>query len=395
MYRQNEAALVSGVLEKQLAGDRSGAVAAAVRLWLLPEELEAETGEAHAEVWRALRAMSVVELAVDAALAAMRGGERLRFDAFIDIGEAITDPAIHAEIVRLAIDRGWDPASYVAAALIRLVELNREDAALELINERRDKLRATTPTWSAIAAILTTTRVGKRQDLASWFEGWWKYDGVPMWIVQAYAATVMEANDRAFDEVVKIAEQASESAAPDVTAGYFVGMLAMADLRAGRDEAFRKRMSDGGDNLVKLVALSPMSHPATLFHNRVRHAHPIDVADLVYERMDASSTVVAGLMPAVGVVMLAANAAGASKRPFNYKVGELLSTLSKSPVMIERALTQFVQIHDVPHGSRDVFALCEAMRKTRPSELPWLKQPWERLVKARTTWLTRMRISLG
>jgi hypothetical protein len=385
MYRQNEAALVGGVLERKLAGDRSGAVAAAVQLWQLPEERDEEPGAAHAEVWSALCAMSVVELALDAALAAMRGGERLRFDAFIDIGEAITDPATHLELAGLALDRGWDPDRYLAAALIRLVEANREDAVLEFITKRRDKLCETTRTWSVIAAIMTTTRVGNRQDLSSWFQFWWKCEGAPMWIAQAYAATVMEANDRAFDEIVKIAERALEFSVADVTAGYFVGVMAMADLRAGRDEAFRNRMSERGDDLTMLVALAPMSHPAALFHNRVNHAHPIEAADLVYEPMESRPV----------VAMLVAGAAGAPKRPFNYQTAKLLGTLAKSPVMIERALSQFVQIYDVARGSAEVIALCEAMRKTRPSELPWLNQPWERLVKARTTWLTRMRISLG
>jgi hypothetical protein len=38
MYRTNEAALVSAVLENKLANDRAGAIEAAIQLWLVPEE---------------------------------------------------------------------------------------------------------------------------------------------------------------------------------------------------------------------------------------------------------------------------------------------------------------------------------------------------------------------
>src|SRR4051812_23805275 len=106
MYRTNEAALVSAVLEHKLANNAAGAIEAALQLWLMPEERAAEIDEAHGEVWSALTEMGLTTRAADAAVAAITTAEKVRFQAFIDIGDSVSVPAMNEQLAKVALDRG-------------------------------------------------------------------------------------------------------------------------------------------------------------------------------------------------------------------------------------------------------------------------------------------------
>jgi len=62
--------------------------------------------------------------------------------------------------------------------------------------------------------------------------------------------------------------------------------------------------------------------------------------------------------------------------------------------MIKAAVELWVTMYDLRRDDPKVFEVCKAMAKTRPSELPWLKPAWDRLVKERTSWTTRIKLAL-
>jgi hypothetical protein len=395
MYRTNEAALVSAVLERKLESDPGGVIEAAMKLWLVPEENAETLDVAHAEVWAVVNEMELRDRAIAAAIEVMERGEKIRLHAFIDIGESVADIDAQRRLAQLAIDRRWG-CDHVLAALMRIVEANREDVALEIITANRDALEANTDTWSAVAALLTTTRVGKAQDLASWFASWPRHDGAPMWIAQAYAVTLMDRTPKAIDRIAAIAARAITSTAQDLSIGYHGGVLAMDDLHGWREFAFRVHMDEHGAALAELAGLPGIDHPAAVYLNRVKHAHPITMEDIAYETpVTATTVLLAGVVPFAGAAVAATAAIAGPRRPSNYKIGAFLADVQRSAILIHRALGPFVQIYDLPRGAPEVPALCVDMRKSRPSELPWLVPAWDRAVTARTSWRQRMMLALG
>jgi hypothetical protein len=386
VYRENEASRVGAVLERKYADDLAGVVRATLELWLALPALAPDTDgdPGHAEAWAVLVETNTLELAAVAALDAIRDGRKIRPQAYIDITEVIGDTAVQLELAERALDAGWDPQIYLAAPLMRLVEANREDLVLSFIKSHAASLRATTPAWTVVAAFLTTTRVGDRHDLASWFDGWQTFAEVPTWVLHAYAATAI-ASER---KMLALAGHVMAHTVPDVTRGYFAGIQAVDDLRAGRFAEFRATMTAHRDELAQLARLDGLSHPAARYLNRVKHAFPINATDLAYER--TGDSVIVGGVIALGVIALTAS----RSRPANWKTGELLRTIATSSARIAAILPLFVEMYDVERGSPQVIELCRKMSRSRPSELSSVQPAWNRLVKSKTTLWMRVKLAL-
>src|SRR5690349_21606088 len=137
MYRANEAALVSAVLE---ATDAQGMIAAARQLWVTP--VERLPDEATGEVWRAIDARAARAEAVQALLEIVRGRHKPRAAAFIDLVEALEDPAILFELAAIVLDAKWEIYPYLAAVFVRANELVLGKQLEDFIRANKDRLRA-------------------------------------------------------------------------------------------------------------------------------------------------------------------------------------------------------------------------------------------------------------
>lgn len=391
MYRTNEAELVSAVLERKLAGDADGAIDAAIRLWLSPEERAADAGEpdeAHDEVWRALTEMGVTARASEAAVIILRDGEKLRFQAFIDIGESVPDPGTNAELAKLALDHRWG-ADYVVASLMRLVEASREPIAVQFVRTNFDALASPLETWIAIAALLTTTSAGNVGFLATWFGKRDTFTGVPIWILEAFAAVHWEPTVAGVERATLLARRALDECTRDDTSGYFHGLVAIDDLRHARDEAFATRMSAHLAELTRLATLAEtggLDHPAVRYLNRIKHKRSITLEDITWEPVGDS---------AFGTVGVAIKAVTHPRRPPNAKEGVLLGDLLRLPVRMALVLPLFVALHELRRGAPEVLSLCADLRRTRPSDQPWLMPAWDRMVKQRLSLGGWIRYTLG
>ena len=62
-----------------------------------------------------------------AGLTALRGRQQLRAHAFIDLVEAIADPAVLLELSTLVLDCGWAIHPYLASICFALVDGKHED----------------------------------------------------------------------------------------------------------------------------------------------------------------------------------------------------------------------------------------------------------------------------
>src|SRR5262249_17181378 len=186
-----------------------------------PREAPAEHDEAVAEAWAAIAEAEAIAQAIEAGLRLLGERQLFRGSAFVDLVEHIDDPSRLFAIADEVLDAGWEVYPYLAAILIRVVEVGDGEALWKYIRRNRRRLTSATPSWLIVAFILTTTWLGDRHDLDKWFRDWEDRPDVPMWIVAAYASTIAQIPHNMLRKLVAISRLAGERATPDVTQGYF------------------------------------------------------------------------------------------------------------------------------------------------------------------------------
>src|SRR5262249_50832587 len=147
MFRDNEASRVGAVLAAKLAGDARAMIDAAIRLWLSAPERPADHDAAVAEAWAAIVEAGAIAAAIEAGLGLLAERPLFRGSAFVDLVEHIDDPSRLFAIAGDVLDAGWDVYPYLAAILIRVVELGDGEALWKYIRRNRRRLTSATPSW--------------------------------------------------------------------------------------------------------------------------------------------------------------------------------------------------------------------------------------------------------
>jgi hypothetical protein len=351
MFRDNEASRVSAVLERKLAGDPAGMIDAAVELWL--SEPEQSPDAAEDEVWRAIVDAKACEAAATAGMRLIRDRQRVRPSAFVDIGEAVEDPATLVELAELVLDSEWDVNPYLVASFVRLVERGEDQALWELIRKRRDKLASTTEHWVLVAVILTTSHIGDRKDVASWFASWTGHDRVPMWILATYCATLHRLGKHDV-EIVETAQSAIERAEQDSTVGYFAAVLAIDDLRHERYDAFRSRVAEHRAAIEASAAASPLSYPIVHYLQSAKHSHRVTAADLTFERPQIFERHPASHPMRSIIQAWLHQLQHEPLRPANWRTGELLNEISDRADAAKRVIDGFARVVDLSTGDPEI-----------------------------------------
>lgn len=270
MYRANEATFVGDVIAAKW--DRPKMLAAAIRLWVLPRERDDLPDEAVAEVWRAFAEVNGIADASAAALSLVRGKQRIRAAAFIDLCESLDDLAVLLELGKLVVDETWPIDPYLGAVFVRLVELEQERAVKAFIDAHLARIVENPDGWNLVAHLVTCSRVGSNADAIAWFEGWERRSAIPMWILASYEVTI---GPSLFPKQrTAFAQKVRELSARDETLPYFVTLGLIDDLLAGRDDDFLAKYHA---TVEERVTIPDLEHPMMRFVNALKRKHPFDL----------------------------------------------------------------------------------------------------------------------
>lgn len=410
-YRDNDVARVGEVRARLHDGDVAGAATAAVEFWLARNERGDYLDEAHVEVWRELERGGALRPAIAAGLAAIQAGQLLRPAAFIALSERFTSDADDVPaalspaeatallaIADIALANDWPADPYLAAVFVRLVEGKQEAMLWAYIQARREALAATTPRWTLVGFVLTTSRVGNRRDVDAWFADWPARADVPMWLIAAYAATIIQQADNlaklpapAQRKVFALARHALDAAVADDSAPFLLALVLIGHLDAGDDQAFLDDVARTGVALAAGARQAPLHHPLVRYANGVKRSHRVEDADFAWEDMRADVGAMV-FVPIVGYATLIAETR--RRRPVNFRIVQLMAEqrgLTRATARIARVL---VEMAAIPRGDPRAIALFREMEKARPATFPWMRPMWKRLVRTRIRWSTRVRLSL-
>ncbi len=386
MFRDNEASLLGEVLAKRQANDRAGAVAAAVQLWLAPMERPAEPDGAALETWRAIGQLDAIGEAVSAGLAAIRGKQLVRAHAFIDVIERVEDPEALLGLARLVLDQRWPVHPYLASVFFALVDGKHEDALWDFIKTNRERLRNATPEWVLVGLILTTSRIGKRSDLADWFGGFETRADVPMWIVVAYMASLMQ-GDHSTKHLVALA-RASAACVPDESAGFLLALVMLGELLDQRDAEFFAMLR--GPRAQLIPALDNERHPLVRYMNAAKHTHAVGADDFFFSMDDLKANVGFGGLTG-GLAGLALRTQG--ERPMNWRVVTLVREPIPYTINAARLFPILDEFEQVERGSKRAVEVYREMMRSKPSDLSSIMPAWRRLEKQKLGWFTRLRLA--
>jgi len=383
-FRDNEVSRVGEVRARAQAGDLAAMVDAAAALWLEPPERPDQPDSAAAEVWDAIVAARAVPRAVEAGRMHVLAGRKLRPHAFVDLVEHVDDAEHLLALATAVLDARWDAHPYLAAVFLRMIEAGLEDPLWAFIRAHHDRLAAATPSWIVVGYVLTTSRIGKREDIARWFERWEARDGVPSWLIQTYAAARAQIG-ATLPALAELARLARARCVPDATSTLFA-TLVMIDLAArDRHDELAAGMPELRAMLDAGARRSLLDHPLVRWANAVKHRAPIDQADLTYVPVDRRPS----------VTMAIAGARGEHARPPNWRVGLVARELEPMVTAAREILPLFVAMLEVPRGDPKAVELFEQMTRARPARLRAVVPAWNRLVKQRIPLVTRLRLMWG
>jgi hypothetical protein len=393
--RDNEVSKVSAVLEHKRTGDHDAMITALMSLWLVPPEGAEQQDLAHTDAWDAIVEANAVDAATSAGLRLAREGKRIRPAAFLDLSENVSKDAL-LELADIVVSSGWATNPYLATVLVRLVEQNHRTELNQLLDRHGESLRATEDGWLLGAFLLTTSRAGSTKDVERWFEGWERRERVPMWILAAYAATIAH-SARTFSKLpaaslnvlTELAAAACERAVWDDSAAFFVHLRLVDHLRRGRVDAFLADHATHRELLDRQSTTSLLDHPIAHYANSLKHRYKLTRAELEYRRSTSVSPV------ALVIVLEAVADARQGPRPVNLQLAEVVAELGDFVDSAGRLLGLYVQLHELERGDRKAVELMKQMRKSRPSNLPWIRNAWKRLVRTRVSWGKRVQFALS
>ena len=393
MYRDNEASRVGEVLSCKLSSDTPGMIAAAVRLWLLPVDPRGEGDGATEEVWTAIEAANATSEAVHAGVMLIRERQQFRASAFIEIVENLADPALLLELAGEVLAARWPSHPYLVALFLRLVDLKQEDGLWAFMRQHRARMGEDTPTWTLGGFILTTTRIGDRYDVDTWFRDFENRPDVPMWLIAAYAASILQLPGDHSKKVGTIALAAARMV-PDTTATFLLIFKLIDELLSGKDEAFLATIREHVDSITSAagssapalhLARDTLDHPIVRYVNSATRRTPIALQEFEFSIAEL------GASPhQISLIALAAK--GPQPRPVHWRLVGLIQELHARTAKFAHMLSLFHAMLDTPHGDARVTSLYRDMQKSRPKELPQLQVVWRRLVKQRLSWLTRLKL---
>lgn len=347
MFRNNEVSRVSAVLARQLAGDRPGMVAAALELWVLPREHAEGPDVAVAEVWQALHAAGATQDAVTATLALIGRATHVRAAAVAGVVATLRDRAALLDLARRVLATGWDAHAYLAPICFRVIADGGEAELARFILDEHDALVATLDRWVLVGVILVTTGIGDRRDLDVWFGEWTARAHVPMWLIAAYFTTVARLPTDRTAQLGALARDALARATWDATAAYFAPFLAIADLLAGDLAAFHDRASSTAIGAAPPARANPIVAYARAIGDPIVIDAAARLADDLARHHAHRDRIVAGV---------------------------------RTLVALERRDPRVVEV-------------VRAMSQAHLSDVPGLVPVWERLVKQRLGWRTRLRLA--
>lgn len=388
--RESEVERASAVLIARERGDTRGLLDAVARFWLEPPERDDIPDDTAADVWAAIVAAGAVDQALELGLQLAREARRIRPHAFIDLCEHMESGAVR-ELAELGIRHGWPAVPYLAAAFGRLLELKQHKLVWQLVQAHRASLYERDDTWRHVGFVLSTSVVGDRYEAAAWFDGFEHRKDVPMWLLCAFATTITQQASSvakllrsALDALMTLARKAYEGAVWDDSAPYVVCLTLIDDLRNGREAEFLAGMQKHAELMARPVEPS-LDHPLLQYASSFRHARPVTQGDLDFRRYLGTTYTPIG--------MLEAATSGAGPRPPHWQLGETANELFDFTAGARRILVLFEQMHGTEPGEAAA-ALMRQMAKSRPSSLPWLIKPWQRMVKARVGFRERLRFSI-
>jgi len=216
-----------------------------------------------------------------------------------------------------------------------------------------------------------------------------------MWVMAARAATISQEamspsqlSARTLERLIELARSVTERLEWDDSAPYFVCLLLIDDLRAGRRAEFIARLEKHRAALERERAVSLLDHPIARFANALQHKHP-----LTRRRIEAPVPVRVPSNMRPNPVKLSERPLGDpnSFRPINAQLGDVMADLGDLVDAASKVFDLFVQMYAIAPNTAEAEALMREMAKRNPADVKWVMPAWRKLVKQRVPLLRRLK----
>ncbi len=406
-YRTNEAALAGQVSERRAENDVPGMIKAATELWLSPLEQTDAFDQCEEEAWRTIVNAGAVSQAVQAAVALVRERRRLRSRAFVHVVQNIrgmreaivgsdahldqplelsrADSALLLELAEIVFDEGWTTPAYLGSICVKMVEGRAKRDLWPFLQQRASRMKQETDWWLLYVVLLATTSMGAGVNMNEWLRGWDQRPNVPMW-----AAQLMLHYDReavSLSELASLARQARETMPADGSAHALLCIDLEVALRRQEHDAFLALVEQHEAALVNRhdIERAMLEHPLIEYVNSFKLDHAVQAEDLEHEEPQ--------IVPALGLIGMAAQIRGTR---VNQGAVDLARTLAADDVYASRVFLLFRELLQLERGDRKrAVELCRELRSfKKPPGMSWVQQEWNRVLKTKTSLLTRLQLAV-